>query len=204
MTGLAFGCDNKIMKKALPICIVFLALASCSPVLDREIMKEGVREFSMATLRQDPEVFHGKLFILGGLIVQTRLTGTNSRIEALGVPVDSLGYLRRVNHSQGRFLALYPRSKGILDPMIYKRGREVTLAGEFVGARAGKIEEMEYIFPVFEIKELYLWEERRDTSLLAYPYPYYYPYYDPFFYRSPYLYDPWGWRYPGPYWPSSW
>ena len=166
------------MKRSFLIGVVLLVLSSCSPVLDRDIMKEGVRDFSLAYLRETPEVFEGKLFILGGLIVQTRLTGTGSQLEALSVPVDSYGYLQRTDHSQGRFLALYPKSKGLLDPMVYKKGREVTLAGEFVEARKGKIDEMEYVYPVFEIREIYLWDERKDY----YAPNYYYPYYDPFFY----------------------
>jgi outer membrane lipoprotein len=75
--------------------------------------------------------------------------------------------------------------------MVYKKGREVTLAGEFVEARKGKIDEMEYVYPVFEIREIYLWEERTGY----YPPNYYYPYYDPFFYGPPFMYGPWGWPY---------
>ena len=75
--------------------------------------------------------------------------------------------------------------------MVYKKGREVTLAGEFLELRKGRIDEMEYVYPVFEIKEIYLWEERQEYYI-----PYYYPYYyDPFTYRSPFLYDSWGWPY---------
>jgi outer membrane lipoprotein len=189
------------MKRIFLISAVVLVLAACSPVLTRGVMKEGAREFSLNYLRETPEVFEGKLFILGGLIVETRFTEKGSQLEALQVPVDSFGYLERSAHSQGRFLALYPKSKGFLDPMVYMKGREVTLAGEFLETRKAKIDEMEYVYPVFEIKEIYLWEERRDYDWPAYPY--YYPYYDPFTYRSPFLYDPWGWSYPYPYWPPS-
>lgn len=183
------------MKRSFLIGVVVLALSSCSPVLNREVMKEGAREFSLAQFQETPEVFQGKLFILGGLIVQTRLTGTGSQIEALSVPVDSLGYLRETEHTQGRFLAVFPKARGILDPMVYKKGRQVTLAGEFVEARKGMIDEMEYVYPVFEIREIYLWDATEH-----YGPPYYYPYYDPFFYRSPFLYDPWGWPYTDPFW----
>ena len=187
------------MKKVLIILSVSLILMSCSPVLNRELMQQGAREFSLAHLLETPEVFQGKLFILGGLIVETRFTEKGSQIEALHVPVDSYGYLESSAHSQGRFLALYSKSKGLLDPMVYKKRREVTLAGEFLELRKGKIDEMEYVYPVFEIKEIHLWEERRDYDSPAYPY--YYPYYDPYYYRSPFLYDPWGWHYSHPYWP---
>ena len=187
------------MKRILLIGAALVVLSACSPVLNRELMREGTRDFSLSYLRETPEVFKGKIFILGGLISETKLTEKGAQVEALFVPVNSYGYLKfdtyRETYREGRFLAVYPKSKGILDPLIYKKGREITLAGEFIEARKGKIDEMEYVFPVFEIREIYLWDERRDYYGLDY-YPYYYPYYRSY----PYWYDPWGRPYPyGPY-----
>jgi outer membrane lipoprotein len=192
--------DNCHMKRVVIIAMVALFFAACSPVLNRELMEEGAREFSLAHLRETPEVFEGKLFILGGLISETKLMEPGSQIEAIFVPVNSYGHLKSEYHLEGRFLAVYPKSKGILDPLIYKRGREITVAGEFAGLRKSKIDEMEYVYPLFEIKQIYLWEERKDYYR-PYYYPYYYPYYGPY----PYWYDPWWGRpYPGPYWPPPW
>jgi len=174
--------DNIIVKRIFLISAVFLVLAACSPVLTREVMKQGMRDVSFNQLRQDPNVFKGKLFILGGIIAETRFSEKGSQIEALSVPVDSLGYLRGSDQTQGRFLAVYPKSKGLLDPIVFKRGREITLAGDFVEARKGKIDEMEYVYPVFEIREIYLWDEHRDYYYSNYYYPYY---------------DTWGWPYGG-------
>ena len=174
-----------------------MVISACTPVLNRGVMEQGMLDVSFSRLRASPEAFKGKLVILGGLIVETRLVEKGSQIEALSVTVDSLGYLQEAGRSQGRFLALYPRAQGILDPIVYRKGREITLAGEFVEVRQGRIDEMDYVYPVFEIRDIYLWEERKDS--------YNYPDYDPFYYRSPFLYDPWGWYYPGPHWyPSPW
>jgi hypothetical protein len=57
---------------------------------------------------------------------------------------------------------------------------------------------MEYVYPVFEIRQVYLWDEARDYYYY-YP-PYYYPYYN----HYPYSYDRWGRPYPSPYWPPPW
>jgi outer membrane lipoprotein len=84
----------------------------------------------------------------------------------------------------------------LLDPIVYRKGREITLAAEFLETKKGKIDDMEYIYPVFEIRQIYLWDEMRHY----YNYPYYnYPY-DPFYY-SPFMYDRFGRPYPGPFWP---
>jgi outer membrane lipoprotein len=179
------------MKKIFLITVTSLILFSCAPVLDRKLMNEGVRNVPFSELREAPDAYRGKIFILGGLIVETRFTEIGSQIEALYVPVDSYGYLKENEHSMGRFLAISPSERGLLDPLIFTKGREITLAGEFLEIRNGKIDEMEYAYPVFEIKQIYLWEERE----YYYPgYPYYYPY--PYWW-----YDPWWRPYPGPYSP---
>jgi outer membrane lipoprotein len=186
------------MKRLLLIGISTLLIAGCSPVLDKRLLKEGAREFQLNHLLETPEVFKDKLFILGGVIVETKLTEKGSQIEALFVPVNSSGYLGDLQQYQGRYLALFSRSKGLLDPMIYKKGREITLAGNFVEVRKGKIDDMEYVYPVFDVRQIYLWDEYRYYN---YYWPGYYPSYYPYYYGSPYLYDPWMRPYPGPYWP---
>lgn len=187
--------DNLIMKRALIIIGAALLLAACSPVLNRELMKQGTRDLPFDQLRDAPDSFKGRLFILGGMIVGTRFMEAGSQIEALYVPVDSYGYLNEGERISGRFLALYPRSRGLLDPVVYKKGRELTIAAVFLETRKGKIDEMEYTYPVFEIKEVYLWDEYRNY--------YYAPPYYPYYYNSPFMYDPWGRPYPNPYWPPQ-
>jgi outer membrane lipoprotein len=188
---------EKTMRKLFFIIFSMLILSSCAPVLRQDIMETGIKEFSLSDMRSNPDIYQGKLFILGGSIVNTKLTQEGSQVEALYIPVDSRGYLKDVEplSSDGRFLAILHKEQGTLDPLIYRKGRDITLAGEFSETRSGKIDEMEYIYPVFNIKEIYLWKERE-----YYP-GYYYPgYYYPYPYAYPYgWYDPW-WRPWGPWW----
>jgi len=187
------------------ISIAVLVLTGCAPVLDRALMDQGAREFQLSHLVETPEEFKDHLFILGGLMVETKLIEKGSQIEALYVPVNASGYLKDDQRYQGRFLALFPKSQGLLDPLIYKKGREITFAGDFLELRKGKIDDMEYTYPVFVIRQVYLWDEYRYYNYY-WPgyYPGYYPYYYPYSYRSPYLYAPWMRPYPGPYWPPPW
>jgi outer membrane lipoprotein len=188
------------VKKILAILSVSTILTACAPVLNQEFMREGIRNASFDRLREAPDEYKGKLFIIGGLIVNTRLTAQGSQIEALYVPVDSYGNLKEGERIQGRFLAIYPKANGLLDPVVYRKGRDITLAGEFVELRKGKIDEMDYDYPVFEIKQIHLWEE----SAYYYTTPYYYyPYYP--YYPYPFMYDRWGGPYPNPWWgPPPW
>ena len=102
------------MRRVVIIAIVMGLLAACSPVLNRELMKQGAREFSLAHLRETPEVFEGKLFILGGLIYETKVLEQGSQIEAIFVPVDSYGYLKTETHREGRFLATIPHRLALM------------------------------------------------------------------------------------------
>ncbi len=176
------------MPQILVLLTLSLMLFSCAPVLSREYLREGSREASFQLLRENPNKYKGGLFILGGVIVHSKFTAAGSQIEAMHVPVDDSGYFQETGSSEGRFLAVSPKDGTMLEPAVYHRGRRVTLAGEFIELGKGRIDEMEYVYPVFRIKQIYLWPEER-------PY-YYYGYYGPWFYPYPYYYwDPW-WGYP--------
>jgi outer membrane lipoprotein len=193
------------MVKVLLCAFLFVTVIGCAPVLNRDVMDRGVRDFNPAHLIETPEVFKDHLFIFGGIIVETKLVETGSQIEALFVPVDRHGNLAGASPYRGRFIAHYTRSRGLLDPLIFRRGREITIAAYFVEVRKGKIDEMDYVYPVFEIEQAHLWEEIRYDPYYWAPYPYYYPY--PYAYPYPYFpgyplwYDPWWRPYPGPYRP---
>jgi outer membrane lipoprotein len=174
---------------SLAFSLIFLSCAR--PVLHKNYLIEGDRNVSFAALREYPDQFKGKLFIFGGVMVQTRLLNVGSEIEAMHVPVDHSGYFEESGRSEGRFLAILPKGEGMLDPAIFRRGRRITLAAEFTGIINGKIDEMEYAYPDFRIKQIYLWPKEQ-SYYYAPPY-----YYDPWFYPFPYYYwGPWwSWHY---------
>lgn len=170
-------------------------LFACAPVLDRELISKGELNPSLSQLRANPEAYKGQLFILGGVIVEARLVPEGSQVEILALSVDSRGYPEEGTRgrAKGRYIAIYPRENGLLDPIVYKKGRQVTIAGQLIGTRTGKIDDLEYVYPVFEIRQIHLWaSEYYPYYPYRYPYSYYYPYADPLWYY-PY------WR-PG-YWP---
>src|SRR5512137_2490408 len=107
------------MKMLLPFAAAVAAvswmLASCTPVLDRQFMDEGLREVSFAALRESPGQYQGKVFILGGVIVRTKFTEEGAEIEAMHVPVDRYGAFEDSGRSEGRFIALMPKDVMLLD-----------------------------------------------------------------------------------------
>lgn len=160
--------NNKVMKinglnRYIPLLLAgSLLLFSCArPVLNKSYLREGDRKVSFTELRGNPGQYKGKLFVFGAVIVDTRLVKAGSQIEAMHVPVDSSGYFEESGLSEGRFLALLPNDGQILDPAVYSRGRRVTLAAEFIITQKGTINDMEYQYPFFRIKAIYLWPKER-------------------------------------------
>ena len=165
---------NVVIKLVVFLRIfVFIALfpliSSCSPpVLRNDFLETGIRNPLMSDLVQSPDIWRNQLFILGGVIVSSRYTEEGSLIEAIYVSVNSLGYLQPPSLLARRFLAVYPIEKGVLDPVIYRQGKEISIAGIFLENRIGFIDDVSYTYPTFRIEEVYLWEQR---GYYAYPYP---------------------------------
>ena len=176
---------------ALLLLLLLFTLPSCVSVIRKDLMDQGIRGFSMAEVVKNPGLYEGKLFILGGRIVETKLTREGSLIEALYGPVNWAQEVDDLEKPTRRFLALYPKNGEILDPVIYGRGREVTIAAVFEGMRAGKIDDMEYQFPFFRAKQVYLWPRRAQIfygpspGLSPFWGPWRYGYYGPYYYYYP-------------------
>jgi outer membrane lipoprotein len=172
------------MKRLFFYCLIVLLVGSCSYAISERYRERAMREISFSQIQKNPDAYLNEIFILGGTIVETKNTKEGTEIEVLQNPIDSYGGIEDRDVSQGRFILLSSRH---LDPLIYKNGRTITVAGKLVGSRTQKLGETEYRYPVIDAEEIHLWKEE------IYGPPYYY--YDPFYYYYPYpyWYDPF-WR----------
>ena len=92
-------------------------------------------------------------------------TKEGTLITVLQRPAGFRGKPKDVDESEGRFLALDSR---YLDPTIFEKDRAVTIAGEVQEKRTLRLGETDYVYPLIDIKEVYLWPvEKRYYS----PYP---------------------------------
>ncbi|MDA8388777.1 MAG: Slp family lipoprotein [Nitrospiraceae bacterium] len=180
------------MNRSLAVVCLFALLgvltACASPAINSELLRRGARNVSLRALAADPGLYRGRLFILGGKIISTRVTDEGSVIEALNIPVNSDGVPETVMAAGGRYLAVRSRANGILDPAVYKKGAYITVAGYFTGTRIAKLDSGHYTFTVFNIARIRLWKK---PMLNTTPPPPYYPYYGPF-YHNPYGPNPYG------------
>ena len=134
--------------------LVALATTGCGHVISDTVRRQVDPTVSLSALRTNPEAFKGRMALLGGQIVQTHNTPEGSSLEVLHKPLDRVDRPTLTDYSEGRFMALCDR---YLDPAVYTRGRDVTIAGQVLGARAGQIGDMQYTYPLVGCVELYLW-----------------------------------------------
>ena len=170
------------VKRILRFLVLFYQLsflASCAPIISKELRAQVDKEIHFGELSQDPTSYLGKIVLLGGEIIGAKNTKDGTLIEILQRPTNSEGRPKNVDLSEGRFLAHYD---GYLDSAIYAKGREVTVAGAVKGERVLPMDEIEYVYPVVEIKEIHLWPSRTKQE----------------YYSPPYHYYPWWWYYPYP------
>ncbi|MBI5641377.1 MAG: Slp family lipoprotein [Nitrospirae bacterium] len=173
------------MKRYILLIILLASLPSCAHVLSQEYVQSAVKEVGYGQIQKNPLNYQGTMFILGGTIVETINTADGAEIEVIQNPIDRYGDIIDRDISEGRFIVTTSRH---LDPLIFKKGRMLTLAGKLVGSRKGMLGDIEYNYPLFDLKESYLWKKEKlyqpymyDTFFYPYTYPYYW--YDPYWHR---------------------
>jgi len=139
---------------------ISLLIQSCTYAISPEIADQADRTLSFRQLQADPDTFKGKIIILGGIIAQTSSIEQGTMIEIVEKPLDYWGKPKRTENTEGRFLVLHI---GVLDPIIFSPGREITVAAEIEGTRSKALEGIEYSYPVVISRELKLWERERQS-----------------------------------------
>jgi outer membrane lipoprotein len=166
------------------LLLLFVFLVSCSPI-SKNLRDRADRSLTFEELLKNPEACKGKIVIWGGEIIETVNQKDNTTlIEVLQKPLNWLKEPKETNESGGRFLALVEK---FLDPHIYRKGREITVAGKITGVKKRPLGELEYSYPLVLSEEIYLWRINWYHHPLPYN-DYYFPEYPWGDYAS---YGPW-------------
>lgn len=91
----------------------------------------------------------------GGVIVGVQNRSDHTRLEVVGYPLRSQ-QPQTERMTNGRFLLEVP---GFLDPLDHRSGRRITARGPVARTEAGRIGEVDYLFPVMDAREYHLWPE---------------------------------------------
>jgi len=93
--------------------------------------------------------------VWGGVIVRVENLPDHTRLEVVSYPLRNQEP-QTGRMTDGRFLLEVP---GFLDPVDHRRGRRITARGLVERTEAGRIGEVDYVFPVLLASELHLWPE---------------------------------------------
>lgn len=136
----------------------FLFVASgCAHPISKELRHQANKDLTFSRVIQNPEAYTGNIVIWGGLIIETSNPPDGGEILVLQTPLDS-GEYPNTKSTYGQFIA---KASTFVDPVIYEKGRKVTLAGQIIGKRVKALGVMKYTYPVVGIKELFLWSKKR-------------------------------------------
>jgi len=148
-------CARTFWITAVTALTVAIALtASCAPVISQQTLDRVDADIRFEDLLKDPEGFTGRTVLLGGRIIDTENYPEKTLIILLQIPLGFGGRPGSETGSRGRFILSVP---GFLDPEIYRRGRRITIAGPVAGKEVRRLDEIQYVYPLIQQEELYLW-----------------------------------------------
>jgi outer membrane lipoprotein len=173
-------------------------------ILPADVRNQIDQTISFEDLRAAPEQYVGKTVLASGIVLKAKRGKDRTEIEVLQLPAGS-GVMPTSDRtdSQGRFLAV---KEDFLDPATLQEGTPVTVVGEVKGSVTKLLDDVEYKYPVLEIKRLINWTKTLPPNYSGTaPYPYYGygpGFYGSFYRSSPYWWGPFGYYpYGGPYYP---
>ena len=164
--------------------LIIVFLVGCAHPISQEIRENIDPDIKFESLVEDPNTFLGKRVLFGGVIVVTRNLEDGTELEIVQKNLESYGNLEAGDYSGGRFLFF---SKGYLEPEIYASGRELIGVGKVTGKKLGQIGDYSYNFPIIEVEELHLLDDKKLNSSNSIPYSWD-PWYRPYFFGRNWLY----------------
>ena len=135
-----------------------IVLSGCASVISKPVVQQVNQQASVEAVKERPGAFTGNMVLWTGQIIRTENLKEGTRIEVVHKPADASNRPKKSDETEGRFLALTDQ---YLDPAIYERGREVTIAGKLDGMRSLPLGEIEYNYPLIMLEEIHLWPHRQ-------------------------------------------
>ena len=149
------------MARLLLSSIVLFLLGACAsgPGYDeRQVNMAATPRSAVAEL----DMIRGQTVLWGGVILNTINMESMTRLEVLAYPLNSSQMPQRDRDPLGRFIL---DKQGFLDPATYAEGRLLTTTASVVGTDRGQVGDVEYVYPVIEAGDIYLWpRDSEDTN----------------------------------------
>ena len=151
------------MIRKMSICSVLLLMTSaCVTIPEPLQVNESVKLTAYASVKETPDRVEGQTARWGGVIAGVSNTPKTTVLEVVHFPLTSSAKPKQQDQTLGRFKVHYP---GLLDPMIYQKGRSITAIGQLMPQEMGKIGEHEYLYPVLKADYVHLWKNVQQIDI---------------------------------------
>ncbi|UCF93163.1 MAG: Slp family lipoprotein [Desulfobacterales bacterium] len=144
-----------MMRKLFLMLGTLVFLCSCAAVFSDQALRQVDPDLPFRAVLKDPDLYRGKVMLLGGQIIVTTVKEAITWVEVLQKPLDWYHRPKDTDVSDGRFLI---RFDGFQDPAVYSSGRKITVVGEVEGQKILPIQQIQYTYPVLIPLEAHLWE----------------------------------------------
>mgnify|MGYP001078022557 CR=1 FL=1 len=118
------------MKRSLILALFSLILATACAPFPQNLMRDAQLAVSVSDVQKEPDRYRGEVVIWGGVVIDALNRRDETVLKVMQTDLDFQKRPTNTARSPGRFLV---RCKGFLDPYIYSKGREITIAGVFIG-----------------------------------------------------------------------
>lgn len=155
-----------MIKKTCFSVLFLLLLSSCSLVPEP---LEVENETALIPY-QAANNYIGSMARWGGQIVNVNVEDEYTVLEVVQMSLNTTARPQNKNESAGRFKVYF---KGLLDPVIYKKGKNVTALGTIGEPVEGNIGELVYNYPKLIVENVYLWDNPKSARWAVGYNPYY-------------------------------
>jgi outer membrane lipoprotein len=120
------------------------------------VFKLATQPTSIAAIdvQQAPEQFHSAEIVWGGRIVAVENREDTTEVEVISYPLDRDQSPLTDAPTQGRFLLVLP---GYVEAYDYPVGRHLSVHGQLIGTRVGRVQDYEYVFPLVRARQVHIW-----------------------------------------------
>jgi outer membrane lipoprotein len=167
--------------KVLSIVLVLMVCGGCAANPASSISQAIVDDVSLTQARSAVDAYMGSTVRWGGVVTEVENKADKTWVFLVGRVLRDDEKPITDSASEGRFIASF---NGFVDPLVYKKGRPLTVVGSIESSTVRAIGEYDYWFPVVAVRDSYLWAEPVKTKVIYAPRPFVYDYY----YYHPYPY----------------
>lgn len=156
-----------MVRTIMAVLATMLLLSGCAHVMSEANLKLVDQSIRYADLKANPEALVGKTVLVGGIIAGVESSGDVAMLEVAQLELFKNEVPNEESRSGGRFLAI---STELIDPVIYRTGKLVTIIGEVKGKKILKIDGADYPYPLIAVKELRFFRPSEPLAETSNPY----------------------------------